>query len=284
MKSKQIYLLGIIILACAGITAAYSVIAHSEGSEISIVGSSTVQPVAHALAKEYMVQHPNVKVTVEGGDSNVGIQSVKSGSASIGTVSRNLTETESDGLNQYQIGEDSIAVIVNPTNPVNSLTTDQLRDIYQGKISNWKQVGGEDAPIKVIIREAGSGTRITFEDILFGSTVPQDNFTIGISTYQVMQDVAVTPNAIGYVSQNALNTGVKVMGINGISPTDANIASGRYVLKRPLIFLVKGTGNSAIDDFINFSLSPEGQKIVNQTEYNTNSTKEYSVSGAGGST
>lgn len=281
MKNKQIYLLGIIILACAGITVAYSVIAHSEDSVISIVGSSTVQPVAQALAKEYMVQHPNVKVTVEGGDSNVGIQSVKSGSASIGTVSRNLTETESDGLNQYQIGEDSIAVIVNPTNPVNSLTTDQLRDIYQGKISNWKQVGGEDAPIKVIIREAGSGTRITFEDILFGSTVPQDNFTIGISTYQVMQDVAVTPNAIGYVSQNALNTGVKVMGINGISPTDANIASGRYVLKRPLIFLVKGTGNSAIDDFINFSLSPEGQKIVNQTEYNTNSTKEYSVTGAG---
>ncbi|EKF85839.1 phosphate ABC transporter substrate-binding protein [Methanobacterium formicicum] len=281
MKNKQIYLLGIIILACAGITVAYSVIAHSEDSVISIVGSSTVQPVAQALAKEYMVQHPNVKVTVEGGDSNVGIQSVKSGSASIGTVSRNLTETESDGLNQYQIGEDSIAVIVNPTNPVNSLTTDQLRDIYQGKISNWKQVGGEDAPIKVIIREAGSGTRITFEDILFGSTVPQDNFTIGISTYQVMQDVAVTPNAIGYVSQNALNTGVKVMGINGISPTDANIASDRYVLKRPLIFLVKGTGNSAIDDFINFSLSPEGQKIVNQTEYNTNSTKEYSVTGAG---
>jgi len=281
MKSKQIYLVGIIILACAGITVAYSVITHSEGSEISIVGSSTVQPVAQALAQAYMAQHPDIKVTVEGGDSNVGIQSVKSGSASIGTVSRNLSETESGGLNQYQIGEDSIAVIVNPTNPVNSLTTDQLRDIYQGKITNWKQVGGEDAPIKVIIREAGSGTRITFEDILFGSTVPQDNFTIGISTYQVMQDVAVTPNAIGYVSQNALNTGVKVMGINGMSPTDANIASGRYVLKRPLIFLVKGTGNSAVNDFINFSLSPEGQKIVNQTEYNTNSTKEYSVTGIG---
>jgi len=281
MKSKQIYLLGIIILACAAITAAYSVIIPSEGSEISIVGSSTVQPVAQALAQAYMAQHPDIKVIVQGGDSNVGIQSVKSGSASIGTVSRTLTETESDGLNHYSIGEDSIAIIVNPTNSVNSLTTDQLRDIYQGKITNWKQVGGEDAPIKVIIREAGSGTRITFEDILFGSTVTQNNFTIGISTYQVMQDVAVTPNAIGYVSQNALNTGVKVMGINGMSPTDANIASGRYVLKRPLIFLVKGTGNSAIDDFINFSLSPEGQKIVNQTEYNTNSRKEYSVIGIG---
>jgi phosphate transport system substrate-binding protein len=96
-----------------------------------------------------------------------------------------------------------------------------------------------------------------------------------------MQDVAVTPNAIGYVSQNALNTGVKVMGINGMSPTDANIASGRYVLKRPLIFLVKGTANSAVNDFINFSLSQEGQKIVNQTEYNTNSSKEYSVTGIG---
>nr|WP_319374262.1 phosphate ABC transporter substrate-binding protein [uncultured Methanobacterium sp.] len=281
MKSKQIYLLGIIILACAGITVAYSVIIPSEGSEISIVGSSTVQPVAQALAQAYMAQHPDIKVTVQGGDSNVGIQSVKSGSASIGTVSRNLTETESDGLNQYPIGEDSIAIIVNPTNPVNSLTPDQLRAIYQGKITNWKQVGGEDTPIKVIIREAGSGTRITFEDILFGSTVPQDNFTIGISTYQVMQDVAVTPNAIGYVSQNALNTGVKVMGINGMSPTSENIASGRYVLKRPLIFLVKGTGNSVANDFINFSLSPEGQKIVNQTEYNTDSSKEYSVTGIG---
>jgi len=281
MKNKQIYLLGIIILVCAGIAASYYVIIHSEGSEISIMGSSTVQPVAQALAQAYMTLHPDIKVTVQGGDSNVGIQSVKSGSASIGTVSRNLTENESEGLTQYQIGEDSIAIIVNPTNPVNSLTTDQLRDIYQGKITNWNQVGGENAPIKVIIREVGSGTRIAFEDILFGSTIPQNNFTIGISTYQVMQDVAVTPNAIGYVSQNALNSGVKVLGINGMSPTDENIASGRYVLKRPLIFLIKGTGSSALNDFINFSLSPEGQTIVNQTEYNINSSKEYAVTGMG---
>ncbi len=273
--------MGIIILACAGVTVFYSVIIHSEGSEINIMGSSTVQPVAQALAQAYMTQHPDIKVTVQGGDSNVGIQSVKSGSASIGTVSRNLTETESEGLNQYQIGEDGIAIIVNPTNPVNSLTTDQLRDIYQGKITNWKQVGGEDTPIKVIIREAGSGTRITFEDILFGSTISQDNFSIGISTYQVMQDVAVTPNAIGYVSQNALNPGVKALGINGISPTDENIASGMYVLNRPLIFLIKGTGNSVVNDFINFSLSPEGQDIVNQTEYNINSSKDYAVTGIG---
>lgn len=281
MNNKHIYLLGIIIMGIIVITASFIIINTSDNQKISIVGSSTVQPVAQALADAYMVKHPEVKVTVQGGDSSVGVQSVKSGLASIGTVSRNLTENEGEGLTQYQIGKDGIAIIVNPSNPVNSLTTSQLKDIYEGKITNWKQVGGKDAPISVVIREAGSGTRLAFEETLFDSPTIAKNVTIALSTYQVMQDVAVNPNAIGYLSRNSLNPEVKLLKINDFPLTAENIENGRYTLQRPLIFLVKGTPNVTVKDFIDFTLSDEGKSIVNNLEYNNVSSNESSNLGIG---
>lgn len=259
----------------------YVTIGNIVHQEIRIVGSTSAQPVAQSLAHAYMKKHPEVKITVQGGDSMVGIKNVKSGVADIGTASRSLTNEESEGLTQYLIGKDGIAVIVNPKNPINSLTTDQLKGIYEGKITNWKQVGGKDQPIKVIIRETGSGTRMAFEDILFGREIQQNNITIAISTYQVMQDVMADPNAIGYLSRNSLNPDVKLLLINNVPLTKENIENGKYILQRPLFFLVKGPTNTVVKDFIDFVMSPEGQSIVNNTEYKSYPSNESQVIGIG---
>lgn len=264
------YLLILVIIVAGLVFVSYIVINDSDNHEIKIVGSTTVQPVAKALAQAYMEKYPDVKITVQGGDSLVGIKSTQSGNADIGTASRNLTKEESECLTQYQIGTDGIAVVVNPNNPVNSLTTDQLKGIYEGKITNWKQVGGKDETITVITREIGSGTRLAFEDILFGREIEQNNVTtIAISTHQVMQDVAVIPSAIGYLSTNSLNPDLKLLMMNNVSLSKKNVDNGKYTLQRPIIFLVKGTPTGVVKDFIDFTLSPTGQSIINKTEYNS---------------
>ncbi|MCC7551400.1 MAG: phosphate ABC transporter substrate-binding protein [Methanobacterium sp.] len=268
MKTRNIYLLIIVFIITLTLVAVSSLVIHESGSrEIKIVGSTTVQPVAEALAQAYMEKHPDVKITVQGGDSLVGIKSVQSEKANIGTASRNLTQEESEDLTQYQIGKDGIAVVVNPNNPVNSLTTDQLKGIYEGNLTNWKQVGGKDEPINVITREVGSGTRLAFEDTLFRGKIVQNNATVAISTQQVMQDVAVLPSAVGYLSTNALNPDLKILRINNVSLTEESVNNGEYTLQRPLLFLVKEPATGVVKDFIDFTLSPEGQSIVNKTEY-----------------
>jgi phosphate transport system substrate-binding protein len=248
------------------IAAAYFTVSGTGSNQITIIGSTTVQPVAQTLAQAYMEKHPDVKITVQ------------SGRANIGTASRNLTAQESAGLTQYPIGKDGIAIIVNPQNPVKSLTTNQLTDIFSGKITNWNQVGGKDEPIKVIIRETGSGTRLALETILFGKeTSDLSGAVVGISTYQVMQDVAVSPNAIGYVSRNALTQQVKIIEVNNIPLTKENVDNGTYILQRPLLFLVKGNATGIVKDFIDFSLSPEGQAIINTTEYKSTASNNVDI-------
>lgn len=281
MKNTRLYLFGTIIITLIIVTSSYLLINNYSSLEIKIVGSTTVQPVAQSLSQAYMKKHPEVKITVQGGDSMVGIKSVQSGLADIGTASRNLSKEESKNITQYQIGKDGVAVIVNPENPINSLTMDQLREIYEGKITNWKQVGGKDEPITVIIREAESGTRLAFEDILFGKGIEQNNANVAISTYQVMQDVAADSTAIGYVSRNSINSDVKLLMIDNVSLTKENVENGRYVLQRPLIFLVKGTTSVVVKDFLDFVMSPEGQLIVNSIEYKPYPSSESQVIGIG---
>lgn len=282
MKNINI-LFGIIItILIVAALASYFIINNSDDKEIKVVGSTTVQPVAQSLAMEYMKKHPDVTITVQGGDSIVGIQSAQSGRADIGTASVNLTNEESQGLTQYKIGTDGIAIITNPNNPVNSLSTSQLQGIYNGEITNWNQVGGKNEPIQVISREVGSGTRLSFEDIVSGNKTNPNNATVAISTYQVTQDVAVTPNAIGYVSRNSLNPDVKLLMINNIPLTNENVANGEYTLQRPLYFLVKGTATGIIKDFIDFTLSPEGQAIVNNTEYKSSPSSTTLIGPSGG--
>ncbi|HIH62144.1 MAG TPA: phosphate ABC transporter substrate-binding protein [Methanobacteriales archaeon] len=230
--------------------------------KIDIVGSTSVQPVAEKLAAEYMKKHPNVKINVQGGGSSVGIRTAQQGTADIGTSSRELKEDEKKTLKTYLIGKDGIAVIVNKQNNIQGLTTEQLRDIFSGKIRNWKEVGGPDATITVITREEGSGTRKAFEEIVMKDAKIRSDAIVESSTEAVKQAVKQDPNAIGFISLAHLDNTVKALKINGVIPSEKTVADGSYKLQRPFLFLTKGEPTGVVKDFIDWVLSPEGQTIV----------------------
>ena len=260
MNYRDIYVVVAILLVGIGLYVTYTDF-DVNSNRISIAGSTTLQPIVQELATAYQNKYPEVKITVSGGDSEVGIQRVKQGSVSIGTVSRNLTAEEAEGLTQYKIGENGIAIIVNPENSINDITEKQLSDIYDGKITNWNQVGGVDHSITVISRETGSGTRIAFEDEVLKGNKLTDESNVQTATNSVLQAVAVDPFAIGYVSDSAVKEGVKVISINGVYISDQTIKDGSYPIIRPLLLIVKGTPEGAVDDFIKFILSDYGKRI-----------------------
>jgi len=234
-----------------------------DSQTIQIVGSTSMEPIAERLSQAYMKKHPEVKIIVQGGDSEVGVKSVRRGTVDIGMSSRNLTSQESEGICQMFIANGGIAIIVNNNNPVNDLTKEQVTDIFSGHITNWKEVGGNDEPITVINREVGSGTRLSLEQLT--TTKITENAMISLSSKDMMHDVAVLPNAVGFVASSAINADineVKVLKINNVSLTKETVKSGEYPLNRPLLFLVKGTPTGVIKDFLEFVQSPEGQVLI----------------------
>ncbi len=261
------YIIGIIV-AIIVIAGAYFVLAGGSSQEkITIVGSTSVQPVAEKLATEYMKTNPNVKITVQGGGSAVGIKSAQDGTASIGTSSKSLSANESTGLTQYEIGKDGIAIIVNNNNALNGLTLDQVKGIFNGSITNWNQVGGSDAQINVIVREDGSGTRDAVQDMVLGklSNGTKVAFVksaiVQSSTEAVQQAVAQDPNAVGFISFASVNS-TKALQINNVAPSEATILDGTYKIQRPFLFLVKGDPKGAVKAFIDWVDGPEGQAII----------------------
>lgn len=261
------YIIGIIV-AIIIIIGAYFVLAGGSGQEkITIVGSTSVQPVAEKLATEYMKTNPNVKITVQGGGSAVGIKSAQDGTASIGTSSKSLKANESTGLTQYEIGKDGIAIIVNKNNALNGLTLDQVKGIFNGSITNWNQVGGSDAQINVIVREDGSGTRDAVQEIVLGKLANGTKVAfvksaiVQSSTEAVQQAVAQDPNAVGFISFASVNS-TKALQINNVAPSEATILDGTYKIQRPFLFLVKGDPKGAVKSFIDWVNGPEGQAII----------------------
>jgi phosphate transport system substrate-binding protein len=257
-------IIGIIVAVIVIIGAFFALGGGSQqSSTIEIVGSTSVQPVAEKLAEAYMKEHPNVKINVQGGGSSVGITSVQQGTADIGTSSKDLKDNESAGLTQYLIGKDGIVVAVNTQNSVSDLTTDQVKSIFSGNTTNWKEVGGSDATINVITREDGSGTRKAFEEIVMGKeTKIQKSAIVQSSTEAVKQAVKQDPNAIGYISLANLDDSVKALKIGGVAPSEATVADGTYKVQRPFLFLTKGDAQGAVKEFIDWVLSPAGQEIV----------------------
>ena len=265
----------IVIVAIAGYLI-YSDVANS--NTITIAGSTSVAPVAQALANAYMSNHPGVKISVSGGDSGVGINDVRSGQVDIGASSRNLTSSEAEGLSQYIIGMDGISIIVNQQNPVNGVSLDQLNGIYNGTITNWDLVGGNNSPITPVTREAGSGTRADFEKFVMTNEPYGPKVQVATFNYGLLQTVAVTPGAIGYVAHDYLNNEVKLLTVDNITLTQQSVQNGNYPLTRNLLFLVKGTPTGNVKDFIDFAQSPEGQAIVNNIEYNLTANNTYNPS------
>ena len=232
---------------------------------ISMVGSTSMEKFANALSESFMEKYPNVTVTAEFVGSGAGIEAVSNGTADIGNSSRNLKDEEkAGGVAENIVAIDGIAVVVDGANTVEDLTKQQLSDIYEGKITNWKDAGGNDAPIVVIGRESGSGTRSAFEELLKLEDMCKYSNELD-STGAVMAKVASTPGAIGYVSLDVLDDTVKAVKLEGAEPTEENIKAGSYFLSRPFVMATKGDiseQNELVKALFDYIYSEEGAEIV----------------------
>ncbi|MGE5578001.1 MAG: phosphate ABC transporter substrate-binding protein [Syntrophothermus sp.] len=262
---RNLKLVGILtaLVVLAGTFASPVVLAKDKLSgTITVAGSTSVQPIAEMLAEEFQAQNPGVRINVQGGGSSAGVKAAQTGAAQIGTSSRELKEDEKKNLYQALIARDGIAIVVHPENKVADLTVAQVQKIFAGKITNWKEVGGKDAPIRVIIREAGSGTRGAFEELVMGKVAVTDRAIVQGSTGAVRQTVSGDPNAIGYISFDALGKEVKSLKVEGVEPRAENVKNGKYKVARPFLFLTKGAPAGIVKAFIDFVLSDGGQAIV----------------------
>ncbi len=214
---------------------------------ISMVGSTSMEKFANAISEAFMEKYPKVTVTAEFVGSGAGIEAVTNGTAAIGNSSRNLTDDEkAKGIAENIVAIDGIAVVVNPSTTVDDLTKDQLTGIYDGSIANWSDVGGDNAPIVVVGRESGSGTRTAFEELL-GIEDKAKYANELDSTGAVVAKVASTPGSIGYVSLDVLDDTVKALKLEGVEPTEENIKSGSYFLSRPFVMATKGENSEQND-------------------------------------
>ena len=232
---------------------------------ISMVGSTSMEKFANALSETFMEKYPKVTVTAEFVGSGAGVEAVANGSADIGNASRNLKDEEkAKGVVENIVAIYGIAVVVDPANTVEDLTKDQLAGIYDGTVTNWKDVGGSDAPIVVVGRESGSGTRTAFEELL--KLEDKCKYANELdSTGAVMAKVASTPGAIGYVSLDVLDDTVKALKLDGSEPTEENIKAGNYFLSRPFVMATKGEiseQNDLVKALFDFIHSEEGTELV----------------------
>ena len=234
---------------------------------ISMVGSTSMEKLANALSEAFMEEYPEVTVTAEFVGSGAGIEAVTNGTADIGNSSRSLKDEEkAAGVVENVVAIDGIAVCVDPANEVANLTQEQLTNIYNGTITNWKEVGGADEPIIVIGREAGSGTRGAFEELVDLKDACKYANELD-STGAVIAKVASTPGAIGYASLDALDDSVKALSLEGVEATAENIKAGNYFLSRPFVMATKGEiseQNDLVQAWFDFVLGDEGQQVASE--------------------
>ncbi len=248
----------------SGTTKKEDTAANLKGS-ISMVGSTSMEKFATALSEVFMEKYPSVTVQAEFVGSGAGIEAVTNGSSDIGNSSRNLKDEEkAKGVAENIVAIDGIAVVSDPANAVDNLTKDQLINIYNGTTTNWKDLGGADQPIVVIGREAGSGTRTAFEELLKLEDACKYSNELD-STGAVMAKAASTPGSIGYVSLDVLDDTVKTMKLENIDPTPENIKAGSYFLSRPFVMATKGEmseQNDLVKALFDYIYSDEGKDLV----------------------
>lgn len=232
---------------------------------ITMIGSTSMEKFANALSEAFMEKNPGVTVSPEFVGSSAGIEALVGGTADIGNASRNLEDSEKEaGVVENIVAIDGIAIVTDKANKVTDLKKDDLTKIYSGKITNWKELGGEDTPIVVVGREAGSGTRGAFEEIL--GIEDKCKYANELdSTGAVMAKVAATKGAIGYVSLDVLDDTVNALQLEEVEPTAENIKSGDYFLSRPFVMATKGEiseQNDLVKALFDYLKSEEGKQLV----------------------
>jgi len=238
-------------------------------NQLTLQGSTTVLPIAQSCAEEFMKAHPEANISVRGGGSGVGIAALIDGTVDIANASRamktkELKKARAKGVNPvaHVVAKDAIAVVVHPENPVNGLTKSQLKAIYTGAINRWSEVGGTSGVIVVVSRDVNSGTFEVFNKLALDKQRVRPDALMQASNKAVATIVASTKGAIGYVGLGYLSKKVKPIAIDEVMPSVETAKSGTYPLARPLYMYTNGEPKGLAKEFIDFVLSPKGQKIV----------------------
>ncbi|MEF9958756.1 MAG: phosphate ABC transporter substrate-binding protein [Niameybacter sp.] len=283
MKNKFLRILGVATIGMAMLTGCASGTADStpqatgssakSGGKIVAVGSTTVAVPMEDLAKKYKEEQPDVVIEVQGVGSSAGVKAAHDGTANIGMVSRELkAEEANDNFDITTIAYDGIAVVVNPANGVTDLTKEQIKDIFEGTITNWSEVGGADQPVIVVSREDGSGTRGAFEEILKlekeidGKTVSSmsPGALIAEGNGTMKATVASKEGAVGFVSLGFIDDTVKAVSVDGVEATVESVKDGSFAISRPLLILTNKEESAETKEFVEFILGDAGQEIVSE--------------------
>ena len=234
---------------------------------IKLAGSTSMEKLCEAMSESFMERNPGVTVTVEYTGSGAGLESLAAGSVDIGNASRGLKDEEkASGVVENIVAIDGIAVITNKSCSIKDVTSKDLAKIYSGEITDWAELGGKEQPIIVIGREAGSGTRDAFEELLEvkdGCVYAQELDSTGA----VLAKVATTPGAIGYVSLDVVDDTVSGLKIDGVEATEKEILAGKYMLQRPFVMATKGKisgQNELVQAWFNYINSDDGKEVIKQ--------------------
>lgn len=261
----------------------------SPSASLKIIGSNTVTPLSSVWAEEFMKTHPDVSIAVSGPGSGAGIAALIDGTTDICQASRTIKQSEIDqaetnGVDPYeiQVASDGLSVVVHPSNPVSELTIAQLSAIYTNQITNWEEVGGNDAPIVALARDTNSGTHVFFkEHVVQMLGLPTENKTLEYgsevlflpSTEAGVTEVARNPNAIFYPGLGYITNQLKLVAIKktasdpAVLPSEETVLDGTYPISRPLLYYTDGEPTGAIKTFIDYCVSPEGQAKVTEVGY-----------------
>ena len=250
--------------------------AHAE-EKLVLDGSTTVGPIAKAFAETYMRQNPGANITVSESGSGNGAKALLNGTCDIANLSRHLKDTEQKAMEEkgvkpvaHVVAFDALPVIVHPSNRVKGLTVDQVRDIYTGKVANWKEVGGGDQTIVVISRDTNSGTFETFKEMVLGKDAKiVESAEYAGSNGGVRQRVQMTKGAIGYAGLGFVDRSVKALEINGVAPSAESVIAKQYPISRELFMFTNGepASGSLADKFIGLSVSEKGREIIEEIGY-----------------
>lgn len=269
------YISQILKLAAVSAVAFNAVSAYAQ-DKIVIDGSTTVGPIAKAFADFYKESHGDINITISESGSGNGVKSLMNGSCDIANMSRFMKPAEFKSCSDkgimpvaHVVAFDGLAVIVNPQNKVSSLTVDQIRDIYTGKITNWKEVGGEDAEIVLVSRDNNSGTYETFNELVLNKKDLSKNAEYVGSNGHARTRVNTTKNAIAYVGLGFVDDTVKPLSVGGVLPSAKSVSTGKYPISRPLFMFTNGYPKMGSDvyNFVTLHLSKEGREMIKDLGY-----------------